>query len=112
MTYSAVRELVPKLWRPEFSGLPRIDFVLHIGMASPRPQYVLEQVGDRDGYTLADLDSKLPVQDPESADWPWHGVPSQLTTALDVADVRARWEKHLPVSWDFPFPNVQNRLLT
>lgn len=107
VTYSAVRELVPKLWRPEFSGVPRIDFVLHIGMASPRPQYVLEQVGDRDGYTLADLDSRLPVQDPEGADWPWKGVPSQLATALDAVDVMARWERHLPVSLDLLFRHVQ-----
>lgn len=97
VTYSAVRELIPRLWKPEFSGVPRIDFVLHIGMASPRPQYVLEQVGDRDGYTLRDLDNTLPAQDPSRADWPWVGVPSQLTTELDVVDVRARWEQHLPV---------------
>lgn len=96
VTYSAVRELIPRLWKPEFSGVPRIDFVLHIGMASPRPQYVLEQVGDRDGYTLRDLDNTLPAQDPSRADWPWVGVPSQLTTELDVVDVRARWEQHLP----------------
>lgn len=98
VTYSAVRELVPKLWKPEFSGVPRIDFVLHIGMASPRPQYVLEQVGDRDGYTLADLDNRLPDQNQSRPDWPWVGMPSQLTTELDVVDVRARWERHLPVS--------------
>lgn len=98
MVYSAVRDLVPQLWRPEFSGVPRVDFVLHIGMASSRPQYVLEQVGHRDDYKLPDLDNKLPVQDPRSPDWPWESVPSQLTTELDVDDTRRRWEKHLPVS--------------
>lgn len=101
VTYEAVRELIPKLWRPEFSGVPRIDFVLHIGMASPRPQYVLEQIGHRDGYALADLDSKLPPQDPDAADWPWEkDVPSQLATALNVHEVRTRWERHLPVSFE------------
>lgn len=92
---------MPKLWKPEFSGLSKIDYVLHIGMASTRPQYVLEQLGHRDDYRLVDLDNKLPVQDPESEDWPWEGVPSQLSTDLDAYDIKARWEKHLPVSSKF-----------
>ncbi|PSS03693.1 hypothetical protein BD289DRAFT_158247 [Coniella lustricola] len=96
VTYSTVRALIPKLWKPEFSGVPRIDIVLHIGMASTRPQYVLESLGHRDNYRILDLDSALPIQDPERDDWPWQGVPSQLTTELDVDDVMARWHKNLP----------------
>ncbi|KAF3768996.1 hypothetical protein M406DRAFT_43866 [Cryphonectria parasitica EP155] len=96
VTYSAVRALIPRLWRPEFTGVPRIDFVLHIGMASIRPQYVLESLGHRDGYRLADLDNRLPIQDPARDDWPWQGIPSQLVTELDVDGVMDRWEKHLP----------------
>lgn len=101
VTYSAVRELVPKLWNPEFSGVPRIDYVLHIGMASERPQYVLEALGHRDCYKIPDLDMRLPVQDPTLPEYPWTGLPSQLETDLDVDDVRDRWNGHLPVSWAY-----------
>ncbi|KAJ4416504.1 hypothetical protein N0V82_006699 [Gnomoniopsis sp. IMI 355080] len=96
VTYATVRELVPKLWNPEFSGVPRIDFVLHIGMASTQPKYSLEQLGHRDDYKIRDLDGAVPVQDQDSPDWPWLNVPSQLTTGLDVGDVHQRWTKHLP----------------
>lgn len=98
MTYATVRELIPKLWRPEFSGVPRIDFVLHIGMASTQPKYSLEQLGHRDDYKIRDLDGAVPPQDPASPDWLWTDVPSQLTTDLDVRDVHQRWNRHLPVS--------------
>lgn len=98
MTYATVRELIPKLWKPEFSGVPRIDFVLHIGMASTQPKYSLEQLGHRDDYKIRDLDGAVPPQDPTSPDWPWTNVPSQLTTDLDVRDVHQRWNKNLPVS--------------
>lgn len=98
VTYDAAHQIVPRLWDPAFSGVPRVDLVLHIGMASTRPQYVLETLGHRDNYKLGDLDSKLPVQDPSRDDWPWEGVPSQLMTELDAEDILKRWNAHLPVS--------------
>ncbi|KAK7720029.1 hypothetical protein SLS64_002210 [Diaporthe eres] len=98
VTYSAVRSLIPKLWQPDFEGVSKIDYVLHIGMASTKKQYVLEQLGHRDDYKLLDLDEKLPNQNPSSDDYPWHGIPAQLTTDLDVADIKRRWETYLPVS--------------
>lgn len=102
MTYSAVRSLIPKLWQPDFAGVPKIDYMLHIGMASTKKQYVLERLGHRDDYKLLDLDEKLPNQNPSSDDYPWHGIPAQLTTDLDVADIKRRWETYLPVSASWP----------
>ncbi|KUI62930.1 Pyroglutamyl-peptidase 1 [Cytospora mali] len=96
VTYSAVRELIPKLWTAGYGGVSKIDYVLHIGMASTKKQYVLEELGHRDDYRLKDLDEKLPDQDPAADDYPWRGVPSQLTTELDVADIQKRWESYLP----------------
>ncbi|KUI68010.1 Pyroglutamyl-peptidase 1 [Cytospora mali] len=96
VTYSAVRELIPKLWTAGYGGVSKIDYVLHIGMASTKKQYVLEELGHRDDYRLKDLDEKLPDQDPAADDYPWRGVPSQLTTELDVADIKKRWESYLP----------------
>lgn len=98
VTYSAVRHLIPNLWQPHFEGVHKIDYVLHIGMASTKKQYVLERLGHRDDYKLLDLDEKLPNQNPSSDDYPWHGIPAQLTTDLDVADIKRRWESYLPVS--------------
>lgn len=97
VTYATVQDLVPKLWQPDFSGLSRVDYVLHIGMASTRPQYCLEYMGHRDDYKIVDLDSRLPPRNPYAPDWPWEGVPSQLSTDLDVYDIKDRWQKHLPV---------------
>lgn len=99
VTYSAVRELIPKLWASGHAGVSKIDYVLHIGMASTKKQYVLEQLGHRDNYTLVDLDEKLPEQNPASDDYPWRDVPAQLTTELDVADIKRRWDSYLPVSF-------------
>ncbi|CAN8099401.1 unnamed protein product [Discula destructiva] len=96
VTYATAHALVPKLWKPDSSTVPRIDFVLHIGMASTQPKYSLEQLGHRDDYHIRDLDGQVPWQDADSPEWPWHGVPSQLTTDLDVEDVHQRWQKHLP----------------
>lgn len=98
VTYSAVRHLIPNLWQPNFEGVSKIDYVLHIGMASTKKQYVLEKLGHRDDYKLLDLDEKLPHQNPSDDDYPWHGMPAQLTTDLDVADIKRRWESYLPVS--------------
>lgn len=98
VTYSAVRHLVPKLWQPGPEGVQKIDYVLHIGMASSKKQYVLERLGHRDDYTIRDLDQRLPNQNSSSDDYPWHGIPDQLTTDLNVADIKRRWETYLPVS--------------
>lgn len=108
VTYATVLDLVPKLWQPEFNGLSKIDYILHIGMASTRPQYCLEQLGHRDDYKIVDLDNRLPPRNPNAPDWPWEGVPEQLGTDLDVYDIKDRWEKHLPVRTRFY--QVQQRL--
>lgn len=98
VTYATAHALVPNLWKPEFSGVPRLDFVLHIGMASTQPKYCLEQLGHRDDYKIKDLDNAVPLQDQDNPQWPWRNVPSHLLTDLDVHDVHQRWQKHLPVS--------------
>ncbi|KAG7292609.1 hypothetical protein NEMBOFW57_002644 [Staphylotrichum longicolle] len=59
VAYPTVRALVPSLWHldeddapdtPERERRPRIDAVIHIGMAGPRLFYSIERRGHRDGH--------------------------------------------------------------
>jgi pyrrolidone-carboxylate peptidase len=98
VAYKEVRELVPKLW----DGGRKIDFMIHIGMASGRRFYSVERRGHRDGYYMKDVDDKFlddlyylkRTRDPK--DWIWNDVPEELTTAADIDDVWRRWRLSLP----------------
>lgn len=97
--YETVRELVPQLHE---SHCENVDLVLHIGMASGRKFYTLEEIGHRDGYHKnKDLDGKaLPEDDGllRFAD-----CPQDMTTSLDYAAVLGRWRMILRgLPEDFP----------
>jgi len=101
--YQAVRELVPKLWHLDdlSETKPRIDLVIHIGMAGPDSMWQIERRGHRDGYAMKDVDGEF-LRDQErrrkeGKDWVWDGVPAELETELDLDDVLQRWKRHSPV---------------
>lgn len=95
--YNTVRDLVPRLW----SSHKKIDYALHIGMASGRKFYSIERRGHRDGYGMRDVDGEL-LRDferrmREGHDWIWDGLPEELESCFDVDDVWKRWRGSLPV---------------
>lgn len=104
VAYKEVRELVPVLWDGK-----KIDFMLHIGMASGRKFYSVERRGHRDGYYMKDVDDKFlddifylkRTRDPK--DWIWNDVPEELETIADIDDVWKRWRLALPVRFPAPF---------
>lgn len=78
VAYKDVRELVPKLWAKdgelkgygeekegdeergqENRGMNKIDYMIHIGMATGRKWYSIERKGHRDGYVLKDVDGEI-----------------------------------------------------
>lgn len=85
---------------------PKIDFAIHIGMASPRLHYSIERRGHRDGYAMRDVDGELLGDDGrrlrEGKDWIWDGMPAEILTDVDMEDVLRRWKMHSPVSSDLP----------
>ncbi|RDL29920.1 Pyroglutamyl peptidase type [Venustampulla echinocandica] len=95
VSYNAVRDLVPKLWEGK-----KIDYTVHIGMASGRKFYSLERRGHRDGYVMKDVDGELlgdaERREKEGARWVWHGLPDELFTSVAVDDVWTRWRSSLP----------------
>ncbi|CZT05339.1 uncharacterized protein RAG0_11483 [Rhynchosporium agropyri] len=95
VAYKSVRELVPTLWEGN-----KIDFAIHIGMASGRQYYSVERRGHRDGYNMKDVDGEL-LEDEErrkieGKDWIWDGMPEELLSSVDVDDVWKRWRAALP----------------
>lgn len=98
VSYKTVRELVPSLWEETYAGR-KIDLVIHIGMAGPRPMYQIESRGHRTGYKSLDVDGKhLDSLDGERGeDWIWHGLPETLKTDLDMQDIWERWQQHSSV---------------
>lgn len=86
--YESVRDLIPKIHE---SYIDKVDLVLHIGMASGRSFYTLEQIGHRDGYHKnKDLDGKTLALDEgllRFAD-----CPIDMTTSLNYAGVLGRWQ--------------------
>jgi len=97
VTYTAVRELVPKLW----AANPRIDFMVHVGMASGREFYSVERRGHRDGYAMRDVDGELLGDERGKAkrgegEWVWEGCPDELLSDFDIDDVWMRWKSSLP----------------
>ncbi|EJT73285.1 hypothetical protein GGTG_10130 [Gaeumannomyces tritici R3-111a-1] len=81
---------------------PKIDLLLHLGMAGPRPYYSIERRGHRDGYRGRDVDDELLNDEErhrqEREGWVWHGLPHDLETDLDLEDVVLRWRGYSP--WD------------
>jgi len=97
-----VRELVPKLWDGNGEGegakRPKIDYMLHIGMAAGRNFYSVEKCGHRDGYAIPDVDGKLceDKKRSEGKKWVWEGCPEKIVTDVDIDDVWRRWRCELP----------------
>lgn len=89
VAYKTVRELVPRLW-----GSSRIDYVIHIGMATSRKFYSVERRGHRDGYEMRDVDGEL-LKDTEEGKKEWDGLPRELLTDVNVDDVWQRWRAAL-----------------
>jgi pyrrolidone-carboxylate peptidase len=96
VAYKTVRELVPKLWEGR-----KIDYAIHIGMASGRKFYSVERRGHRDGYVMRDVDNEFLRDDErrkeEGENWVWDGLPGELLTVADIDDVWRRWRIALPV---------------
>ncbi|KAK7431089.1 hypothetical protein QQZ08_002370 [Neonectria magnoliae] len=101
VNYKVVRELVPSLWETYKGG--KVDIVIHIGMAGPRPYYCIERRGHRDGYMHPDVDGEKVDEDGErkpGSDWVWRGLPEEIETDLDPEDVLTRWQRHSPKDMD------------
>ncbi|GKT83097.1 pyroglutamyl peptidase [Colletotrichum tofieldiae] len=102
VNYQTVRALVPQLWDP--ATHPRIDAAVHIGMAGPRLFYSVERRGHRDGYSFPDVDGNRLEDDDrrreEGDKWVWHGMPSEIETGFDLAEVLERWRGHSPEGSD------------
>lgn len=97
VAYKTVRELVPKLWEGR-----KIDYMVHIGMATARKFYSVERRGHRDGYVMRDVDNEL-LEDEERKKeegdkWIWHGMPEKILTDVDIDDVWRRWRTALPTA--------------
>lgn len=95
VAYKTVRPLVPKLWEGR-----KIDYMVHIGMASGRKFYSVERRGHRDGYAMRDVDDEL-LGDTERKErgetCEWDGMPEEILTDTDIDDVWKRWKAALPV---------------
>ncbi|KAK4192812.1 Pyroglutamyl-peptidase 1 [Podospora australis] len=94
--YTAVRELVPKLWEDP----SKYDVAIHIGMAGPRLHHSIERRGHRDGYNGLDVDGNRLNDDErrerEGKDWVWDGCPEELLSDFDLEDVLVRWRANSP----------------
>jgi pyroglutamyl-peptidase len=90
VAYKTVRGLVPRLW-----DTPRIDYMIHIGMATSRKFYSVERRGHRDGYEMRDVDGEL-LDDMVDGKKEWEGLPKELLTDINVDDAWRRWRAALP----------------
>ena len=90
VAYKTVRELAPRLW-----DIPKIDYMIHIGMATSRKFYSVERRGHRDGYEMRDVDGEL-LSDTEEGKQEWDGLPKELHTDVNVDDVWQRWRAAIP----------------
>ncbi|KAH7170671.1 hypothetical protein EDB81DRAFT_776350 [Dactylonectria macrodidyma] len=112
VNYKVVRELVPSLWET-YHGR-KVDIVIHIGMAGPRPFYCIERRGHRDGYKHADVDGEKVDEEEErkpGSDWVWRGMPEEIETDLDPEDVLARWQGYSPKDADLRVSEDAGRYL-
>jgi len=78
----------------------KIDYMVHIGMASGRRFYSVERRGHRDGYNMRDVDGEFlgdeERQKVEGDKWIWADVPEELETACNIDDIWRRWRIALP----------------
>jgi hypothetical protein len=99
VNYGVVRDLVPSFW-DTYQG-HKVDIVIHIGMASPRPFYQIERRAHRRGYKSLDVDNELLEDGPQGRlddeGWIWHGLPDEILSDLDIDDVHRRWQGHSSV---------------
>lgn len=90
VAYTTVRELVPQLWASQ-----KIDYVIHIGMATSRRFYSVERRGHRDGYQMRDVNDEL-LEEAKGDANEWDGLPAELLSDVDVDDAWPRWRAALP----------------
>ncbi|KAK7421914.1 hypothetical protein QQX98_001908 [Neonectria punicea] len=112
VNYKVVRELVPSLWETYKGG--KVDIVIHIGMAGPRPFYCIERRGHRDGYMHPDVDGEKVDEDEErkpGTNWVWRGLPEEIETDLDPEDVLTRWQRHSSKDMDLRISEDAGRYL-
>lgn len=100
VNWNEVRKVVPSFWQDEYMG-HKIDIVIHIGMAGPRHQWVIERRGHRTGYKTLDgegniLQDQLPGMQ-ERDDWVWKDMPEEIQTDLDLQDILMRWQSRSPL---------------
>jgi len=87
VSYKSVRELVPKLWEGK-----KIDYMVHIGMATGRRFYSVERRGHRDGYKMKDVNGEfLEDLDREEKHQTWAGMPYELQSSCNIDDIWRRW---------------------
>jgi pyroglutamyl-peptidase len=95
VAYRTVRALVPELWEGR-----KIDYMIHIGMASGRRYYSIERRGHRDGYVMADVNFEFlgdtERQKTEGSNWIWAGLPEEIMTDMNINDIWVRWRAELP----------------
>lgn len=108
VNYQVVRRLVPSLWET-YQGR-KVDVVIHIGMAGPRPYYCIERRGHRDGYEHTDVDGEKVDQSPGD-DWIWRGLPTEIETELDMEDILKRWKEHSAEDMDLRISEDAGRYL-
>lgn len=112
VNYKVVRKLVPSLWET-YHGR-KVDIVIHIGMAGPRPFYCIERRGHRDGYKHTDVDGEKVDEEEErkpGSDWVWRGLPEEIETDLDPEDVLKRWQGHSAKDMDLRISEDAGRYL-
>ena len=88
VSYDEVRQSVPKIYE---SMIDRVDLVLHIGMASGRNFYTLEEIGHRDGYHKnKDVDGHVLPED--DGVLRFADCPVAMTTSLNYPEVLRKWQ--------------------
>ncbi|KAF2835856.1 peptidase C15, pyroglutamyl peptidase I-like protein [Patellaria atrata CBS 101060] len=79
------------------STQPKIDIVLHIGLAAGIDYYTIERLARREGYDdegRCDVDGKSFTR--KDSRKVWYDCPDYLTTGFDYADVWRRWRSNCP----------------
>ncbi|KAH6898331.1 hypothetical protein B0T10DRAFT_472319 [Thelonectria olida] len=112
VNYKVVRELVPSLWET-YKGR-KVDIVVHIGMAGPRPFYCIERKAHRDGYEHDDVDGETPNEEEErkpDSDWIWRGLPKEIETDLVPEDILRRWQEYSAKDMDLRISDDPGRYL-
>ncbi|POR39652.1 Pyroglutamyl-peptidase 1 [Tolypocladium paradoxum] len=112
VSYKVVRALVPSLWET-YQGR-KVDVVIHMGMAGPRPFYQIERRGHRTGYKSLDVDGERLEDEDDGCrgeGWIWHGMPDEIETDLDLQDVLERWQGHSAKDMDLRISEDAGRYL-